>query len=43
MFINNDKKTFDLHLKGDSKGLFHTIATITNKYKGIESREYTRS
>lgn len=42
MFINKAKETFDLHLEGDFEGLFHTIATITNKYKDIVWREHTR-
>jgi hypothetical protein len=42
MFINKVKETSNLHLEGDFEGLFHTIATITNKYKDIVSSEHIR-
>jgi hypothetical protein len=40
MFINKAKTTSGLHLEDDSEGLFHSIATITNRYKDVVSREH---
>jgi hypothetical protein len=33
------KKTFNFHLEGDFKGVFHTTSTTIDTFKDIVSRE----
>jgi len=39
LMFQSAKRTFNFHLEGDSKGLFHTTSTTTYTFKDIVPRD----